>query len=93
MINHSVVSKSTVPMRAIMPPNKWVELLDELDMDKALKFPLRDAKRANSVRSSVQGCLKKARKDRYRVRTMSIRNPDGTYTLYVWKEVTGDKCI
>jgi len=90
MIDYTTVSKSTVPIKAIMPPGKWIEILNNLSMDDCLKFNLDSDKRANSVRSSIQGSLRRARAKRlnihYKVRGQTVRNPDGSYTLYVWKE-------
>jgi len=90
MIDYTTVSKSTVPIKTIMPHGKWLEILNNLSMDNCLKFNLDSVKRANSVRSSIQGCLRKARTKKlnihYKVRGQTIRNPNKTYTLYVWKE-------
>ena len=94
MIDYSIISKSTVPMKTIMPPGKWIEILNNLGMDKSLRFNLANIKRANSVRCSMLGSFRLARLRRlnihYKVRTMIVHNPDESYTLYIWKEKNGD---
>jgi len=94
MIDYTIISKSTVLIKTIMPQGKWIEILNNLSMDNCLKFNLDSVKRANSVRSSIQGSLRRVRAKKlnihYKVRGQTVHNPDKSYTLYVWKEKNGD---
>lgn len=89
-IGYSVVPKNTMPKKTRMPPGKWIEILNELGMNKSLEFKFKDTKRADLVRQSILGCFRWARLKRhnfhYKVKSRLIRNADKTCTLYIWKE-------
>ena len=78
---YEIVERVTMPSVRMGRASKWKRLFESLPMNKAIKFSIKDAVRANSMTTSISCTL---RRHGIIVSTRRVRTGEG-YDLYVWK--------
>lgn len=86
MVEINFVDKSEIPSFESRVTNKWIEVLNSLPDDKAIKVHQDTHIELYHMQSSILGAYRRNRHKEFRVKTKSLRNPDSTYELFIWKE-------